>query len=69
MAGMNDAHKQEMAESLLLHTVMFGAFAEARKEDPNSRAEFGQGLQQGTASLGLDLGKVDLTNQGFAVKK
>lgn len=69
VAGLNDARKQEMAESLLLQTVMFGALAEAWKDDPGSRTEFGQGLQQGTASLGLDLGKVELTDQGFAVRK
>ena len=58
-----------MAESLLLQTVLFGALAEAWKDDPASRAEFGQGLQQGTAELGLDLGLVDLTGQGFIVRK
>ena len=69
VAGLNDARKQEMAESLLLQTLMFGVLAEAWKNDPGSRAEFGQGLQQGTASLGLDLAKVELTNRGFATKK
>lgn len=69
VAGLNDAQKQEMAESLLLQTVLFGALAEAWKDDPASRDEFGQGLQQGTAELGLDLGQVELTQKGFTVRK
>ncbi|MEF2279637.1 DUF6683 family protein [Deinococcus sp. YIM 134068] len=69
VAGLNDTQKQEMAESLLLQTVLFGALAEAWKDDPASRAEFGQGLAQGTAELGLDLGLVDLTERGFTVRK
>lgn len=68
-SGLSDAQKQEMAESLLLQTVLFGVLAEAWKDDPASRAEFGQGLQQGTAQLGLDLGQVELTDRGFVVRK
>lgn len=69
VAGLGDAQKQEMAESLLLQTVLFGILAEGWKDDPASLAEFGQGLQRGTAELGLDLGQVELTDRGFAVRK
>lgn len=69
VAGLGDAQKQEMAESLLLQTVLFGILAEGWKDDPASLAEFGQGLQQGTAELGLDLGQVELTDKGFVVRK
>ncbi|MPY67864.1 hypothetical protein F8S09_14435 [Deinococcus sp. SDU3-2] len=69
VTGLNDAQKQEMAESLMLQTVLFGILAEGWKDDPASLAEFGQGLQQGTAQMGLDLGLVELTDKGFVVRK
>lgn len=69
VTGLSDAQKQEMAESLLLQTVLFGILAEGWKDDPASFKEFGQGLQQGTADLGLDLGRVELTDRGFVASK
>lgn len=69
VTGLTDAQKQEMAESLLLQTVLFGILAEGWKDDPASLAEFGQGLREGTAQMGLDLGQVELTDKGFVVRK
>lgn len=67
VAALSDAQKQEMSDTLMLQVVMFGALAEAWKDDKASRDEFGTGLQEGTQALGLDLGTVTLSEQGFKV--
>lgn len=65
VAALTDAQKQEMSDTLLLQVVLFGALAEAWKDDQASRDEFGAGLRGGTQELGLDLGAVTLSEQGF----
>jgi hypothetical protein len=60
-----DATKQEMAEAMLVQAAMIGEAVDAYKSDPAMLAKARASIKQGAKAMGLDLGAMTLTDQGF----
>jgi hypothetical protein len=63
------AQKQELAEALLIQTVLISASAEAAAGDPAQLAAVGKAVRQGASAMGLDLDEMELGPAGFAATK
>lgn len=68
-AGINDAQKQEMAESMLIQAAMIDAYIEGTAGNPAQQAELASAVNQGAKAMGLDLTTMVLTEQGFSPRK
>ena len=64
-ASTNDAQKQEMAESMLIQAALIDAHIDAAAGNPSQQAALAQAVNQGAKKMGLDLTKMDLTENGF----
>lgn len=60
-----DASKQEMAEALLLQALMVESAVEQSKGNPVQMQAVGQAAAQGALGMGIDLSRVNLTDQGM----
>jgi hypothetical protein len=65
-ANATDAQKQEMAEALLVQAVMIDQLKEMSANDPVSMQKLAKAVKQGAKASGIDLDKMNLTQQGFA---
>ncbi|WP_310425642.1 DUF6683 family protein [Chamaesiphon sp. VAR_48_metabat_135_sub] len=57
--------KQELAEALILQTVLISAFVSNAKSDPALMEKVKVAISQGAKGMGLDLDRMNLTPQGF----
>ncbi len=57
--------KQELAEALILQTVLISAFVGNAKSDPTLMEKVKFAISQGAKGMGLDLDRMTLTPQGF----
>ena len=64
-ASVNDAQKQEMAESMLIQAALIDAHIDAAAGKPADQAALAKAVNQGAKKMGLDLTKMNLTEQGF----
>jgi hypothetical protein len=64
-ATATDAGKQEMAEAMLVQTMMIQATVDTYKSDPAMLAKTRAAIAKGASGMGLDLSKMTLTDQGF----
>ena len=64
-ASANDAQKQEMAESMLIQAALIDAHIDAAAGKPAEQAALAKAVNQGAKKMGLDLTKMDLTENGF----
>ncbi|AWK85897.1 DUF6683 family protein [Azospirillum thermophilum] len=60
-----DATKQELAESLLVQAALIDAAVTQARGDAARLRAVGAAVAEGARSMGLDLGAVELTEQGF----
>nr|WP_010542925.1 DUF6683 family protein [Sphingomonas elodea] len=60
-----DAQKQELAEALWVQTALIDGAVEQAKHDPVRLREVGAAVRKGAKSMGLDLGMIELTREGF----
>ncbi|AQR73336.1 DUF6683 family protein [Sphingomonas sp. LM7] len=65
MATASDAVKQEMAEANLVQTALIGAYLEHAKNDPALLRRIAAAVRQGARESGLNLGGMELTDDGF----
>jgi hypothetical protein len=65
-AKATDAQKQEMAEAMLVQTVMIDQMNEASAGDPAMKQKLADAVKQGAKASGIDLDTMTLTEQGFA---
>jgi hypothetical protein len=64
-ASATDAGKQELAEALLVQAAMIQGAIDAYKSDPAMLAKARASIKQGAKAMGLDLGAMTLTDEGF----
>ena len=64
-ASASDASKQEMAESMLIQAALIDAYIDAAAGKPADQAALAKAVNQGAKKMGLDLTKMNLTEQGF----
>ena len=69
IASGSDAAKQEMAETLLIQTLLMGAFIERAKGDPALFRHVADAARKGARASGLDLDAMDLTDEGFVPRR
>lgn len=67
-AGVTDAQKQEMAESMLIQAMMVDAYIQGTAGNPAQQAELAKAVNQGAKAMGLDLTTMNLTEQGFSAR-
>jgi hypothetical protein len=60
-----DAQKQELAEALLILSVLIDAVIDYAKSDPALLNKVKVAISQGAKAMGLDLDRMTLTPQGF----
>lgn len=65
LGTLNDAQKQEFAESLLIQGMMLDAAVNAAQSDPAKMAQVKAGARRGAKAIGLDLDLIELTPTGF----
>jgi hypothetical protein len=65
MSTMNDAAKQEMAETMLLQAGLTASFVDTYKNDPAMMRKLGTAVRKGAMAVGLDLDSMTLTEKGF----
>lgn len=65
IARASDAQKQELAEALWVQAALIDGAVEQAKHDPARLREVGAAVRKGAKSMGLDLGMIDLTREGF----
>lgn len=65
LVGAGDAAKQELAESLLIQAAMIDASVEKSKGNPAQMRQIGAAVNQGARRMGLELGTMELTEDGF----
>jgi hypothetical protein len=65
MRTMNDATKQEFAETLLVQSMLFSSYVDSFKNDPAMMRKLGAAVREGAKASGLDLDSMTLTEQGF----
>jgi hypothetical protein len=63
--GTGDAARQEMAESLLIQAAMIEAAVEQAKGNAEQLRTVGGAINQGAKQMGVDLTKLNLTENGF----
>jgi hypothetical protein len=63
--GAGDPAKQEMAESLLIQSLLIEAAVEQAQTDPAKLRDVGAAVRQGAKGMGLDLDQMNLTEAGF----
>lgn len=68
-ANASDAQKQEMAEALMVQTVMIDAAKDAYSSNAVQLKALSKAVSQGAAASGLDLDKMTLTEDGFVPTK
>jgi hypothetical protein len=61
----SDAGKQEMAEARLVQAALIGETVDTYKSDPAMLAKIRTAIGKGALGMGLDLGSMTLTNEGF----
>lgn len=66
MANADNAAKQELAETLLIRAMLTGAAVEAAKASPDQMKAVSAMALKGGQEAGLDLTKMNLTDQGFS---
>jgi hypothetical protein len=64
-ASATNIQKQELAEAMILQTVLISAFVGNAKSDPVLMEKVKVAIGQGAKEMGLDLDRVTLTPQGF----
>ena len=64
-AGATDARKQQIAETMLLQSVMIAVSVNVAKSDPTQLDRVKSEIAQGAKQMGLDLDRMKLTAQGF----
>jgi hypothetical protein len=64
-ASATYAGKQEMAEALLVQAALIGDTVDTYKSDPAMLAKIRTAIGKGALGMGLDLGSMTLTNEGF----
>jgi hypothetical protein len=65
MRTMNDAMKQEYAETMLVQMWLMSDFAQQHKNDRGLMAKLAASAREGALKYGLDLDAMTLTEQGF----
>lgn len=65
MANASDAVKQEMTEAYLVQTALIGSHLEQARGNPAQLRKIGAAVRQGARASGLDLGAMELTDEGF----
>jgi hypothetical protein len=65
LASATDTQKQEIAETLLVQSLLINLATEGSKSDPALSAQVQQVVARGAKSFGLDLYEMTLTDQGF----
>lgn len=63
--ALDDAGKQEMAESMLVQAALIAASQQAAAGDPAMTQQVAQAVRQGALASGLDLDQIRLTEAGF----
>ena len=69
LTGASAARKQELADALLVHAVLLGAFQDQNKDNPVLLRQMAVAVRQGARAAGLDLDAMTLTKQGFVAAK
>ncbi len=69
LASATDTQKQEIAETLLVQSLLIYLSTEGSKSDPALSAQVQKVIAQGAKSFGLDLYQMNLTSQGFQTNK
>jgi hypothetical protein len=69
VATATDAQKQELAEALLIQAALIEAAVKQATSDPALLAQTQAAIAQGANNFGLDLYQMNLTPQGFVLKK
>jgi hypothetical protein len=65
LVGADDATRQQLAESLLLHAMLIDAAVDQAKGNPQRMQVVGKTAAEGARAMGLDLGAMTLTERGF----
>jgi hypothetical protein len=68
-ASATDAGKQEMAEALLVQAALIGDAVDTYKSDPAMLAKTRAAIGKGALGMGLDLGSMTLTDDGFVSRR
>lgn len=68
-ASAPDALKQEIAETMLIQTVVLVNEMELTKNNPVQQDRLAKAVNQSAMQMGLDLTKMDLTERGFASRR
>lgn len=69
LAGASDASKQELAEALLIQSMLLEAAVDQAKGDPAQMKAVGAAAAQGARGMGLDMSAMELTETGFVQAK
>lgn len=64
-SGYSDSQKQKFSDSLILQSVILGNQIAQAKASPVAARQLSNGIKQGAMKLGLDLGRMTLTEIGF----
>jgi hypothetical protein len=64
-ASATNIQKQELAEAMILQTVLISAFVGNAKSDPTLMEKVKVAIGRGAKEMGLDLDRMTLTPQGF----
>lgn len=68
-ASLTDAHKQELAEAMLIQAALVGASVTAAKDQPTTLEGVKRAVAQGvSATFDFDLSTLDLTDQGLRAR-
>jgi hypothetical protein len=62
---MNEAAKQEFAETLFVQAILFSNYVDTYKNNPAMMRQLGAAVRKGAKASGLDLDAMTLTDQGF----
>jgi hypothetical protein len=65
LASATNIQKQELAEAMILQTVLISAFVRNAKSDPVLMEKVKIAIAQGAQGMGLNLDRMTLTSQGF----
>lgn len=68
VARADDAQKQEMAEVMLLQSVLIDQAITSAKNDPATLGQVAAAVRQGAAATGLPLDRMELTASGFVTR-
>lgn len=68
LAQATDAHKQALAEALLIQALLTQAAISKAGDDQQAKQVVMEAVRQGAASSGLALEQMQLTAQGFVIK-